>query len=209
MQCLLFLSLSPSFNIRSKFQGARELVVYPSPKIGVGHLADFSAFKAVWWVLRRQVEEMREGSIWILFKISIAARRASLIKMVTLVREGLTVCPWELSVSKRVKSLRFCFRWGLRRLCDLIVRYRVVRKSILKKKKVISVPRPPPPPARAFFALVGSAVFKLLICLLWILRNGIFLPHLLNQWLRLTAYWKWVPTFIRCVKSTLCCLINL
>lgn len=53
---------------------------------------------------------MREGSIWILFKISIAARRASLIKMVTLVREGLTVCPWELSVSKRVKSLRFCFR---------------------------------------------------------------------------------------------------
>lgn len=33
--------------------------------------------------------------IWILFKISIAACRASLIKMITSVHEGLTVHLWE------------------------------------------------------------------------------------------------------------------
>lgn len=53
------------------------------------------------------------------------------------------------------------------------------------------------------FVLVGSAVFKPLICLLWVLRNSIFPLHLLNQWLRWTAYRKWVH--VLCKKHAMLC----
>lgn len=121
----------------------------------------------------------------------------SLIKMITSVHEGLTACPRDLpkfSLHPRVlEILGFGLRW--------LRRYEVVKKSILKKPSIwvwFFYPC-------TLFALVGNAVFKLLICLLWALRNRIFLPHLPNPWLRGAACWKWVSMAILCESPVMLC----
>lgn len=126
----------------------------------------------------------------------------SLIKMITsawrtdCMSVGLSKI---FSASKNIGNHRFWFRQGLRWLYVLILRYEVVKKSILKKSQLLGVFSTVP------YLPVGNAVFKLLICLLWVLRNRILLPHLPNPWLWGTAHWKWVSMAILCKSPIMLC----
>lgn len=126
----------------------------------------------------------------------------SLVKLITSVYEGLTACPW-------IFPNFLCLQEYWKSQVLIQARFEVIicsdtkiwscKKKHVKKSQLLGFFSP------VHYLPVGNAIFKLLICLLWVLRTRIFLPHLPNPWLWGTAHCKLVSMAILCKSPIMLC----